>query len=275
MLILSLDQGTSSSRAILFNTQGELIAKEQIEFEQLYPQSAWVEHNPESIWESQFKAAQKVITKSKISADEILAIGITNQRETIIAWDKNTGKAICNAIVWQDRRTSKYCEELKQKNFQQLISDRTGLIIDPYFSASKIKWILNNIPLASSKAKSGDLCVGTVDSWLVWKLTEGKLHICDHSNASRTMLYNLKTLDWDPDLLDLFGVPKNILPKIVDSSGVLGETKLFGSKIPIASLIGDQQSALFGQLCFKPGMLKNTYGTGAFLMMNTGSKVIY
>ena len=271
--ILSLDQGTTSSRAILFDTRGTVVGVEQNEFDQIYPKAAWVEHNPQSIWASQIKAAKDVIKNCNLSSKDISAIGITNQRETTVVWDRKTGEPIYNAIVWQDRRTSKLCDELKEAGHAKTIKEKTGLVIDSYFSATKIKWILDNVDGARKKAEAGQLCVGTVDSWLVWKLTKGELHITDVSNASRTMLFNINSLEWDQELLDLFGIPKEILPQVRGSSEMYGKTTAFDSEITIASIIGDQQSALFGQLCIKPGMAKNTYGTGGFLMMNTGQEI--
>ncbi len=269
--ILSLDQGTSSSRAIKFNKKAQIIEIEQTEFKQYYPKDNWVEQSAEEIWESQLKVAQKTIGKD---INEIHAVGITNQRETTILWDKNTGKPIYNAIVWQDQRTHKRCGFLKIK-FKNIIHKKTGLIIDPYFSATKIEWILNNVEDAREKAKKGDLLFGTVDSWLIWNLTKGKLHITDVSNASRTMLFNINTLNWDNELLELFNIPRSILPTIVSSSDKYGYTHpdIFGKKILISGVAGDQQSALFGQTCFNKGSIKNTYGTGCFMLMNIGDKI--
>ena len=271
--ILSLDQGTSSSRAILFDEKTRLAYLEQAEFQQYYPKQNWVEQSAKEIWESQLEVTKKVIGDR---IHQIHAIGITNQRETTILWDKHTGEPVYNAIVWQDQRTSKRCDFLKH-DFQDIIHRKTGLIIDSYFSATKIEWILNNVEHARKKAEKGDLLFGTVDSWLVWNLTKGALHITDVSNASRTMLFNINTLEWDSDLLDLFNIPKSILPKVVSSSEVYGTThsSIFGKEIPISGIAGDQQAALFGQTCFEKGMIKNTYGTGCFMLMNTGSKVKY
>ncbi len=268
--ILSLDQGTSSSRAIIFDKETNIVNLEQTEFKQYYPKQNWVEQSPIEIWESQLEVAKKVIENNQ---EKIHSIGITNQRETTIIWDKNTGKAIYNAIVWQDQRTNKRCDFLKQ-DFQDIIHKKTGLIINPYFSASKIEWILNHIEGARQKAEQGDIIFGTVDTWLVWNLTKGKLHITDVSNASRTMLFNINTLEWDKELLELFNIPESILPKVVSSSEIYGKTHadILGKAIPISGIAGDQQAALFGQTCFDEGMIKNTYGTGCFILMNTGNK---
>jgi len=270
--ILALDQGTSSSRTILFDKNFNIVNSEQQEFTQIYPQSGWVEHNPEEIWESQINVARKVILKTKINPQEIAAIGITNQRETTIVWDKISGKAIYNAIVWQDRRTAGFCNQLKSENWAEKIHQKTGLIIDSYFSATKLNWILNNIENARQKAENNQLAFGTVDSWLVWKLTKGKCHATDFSNASRTMLYNIEKLEWDAELLNLFEIPKNILPEVKNSSCFYQNTdkEIFGVEIPITGIAGDQQAALFGQNCLNPGQAKNTYGTGCFMLMNTG-----
>ncbi|RKE78966.1 glycerol kinase GlpK [Chryseobacterium sp. AG363] len=275
-LILALDQGTTSSRAILFNHSGEIEYVSQKDFRQIFPTPGWVEHDPNEIWSSQISVAAEVIAKAGISGLEVAAIGITNQRETTIVWDKETGEPIYNAIVWQDRRTSKYCDELKDQGHAETIKEKTGLVLDAYFSATKLKWILDNIEGARQKAEEGKLCFGTVDTWLVWKLTRGKMFITDVSNASRTMLLNIHTLEWDNDLLELFDIPKNILPEVKQSSEIYGETAttLFSTKIPIAGIAGDQQAALFGQMCTTPGMVKNTYGTGCFLLMNTGTEAV-
>lgn len=275
-LILALDQGTTSSRAILFNHSGEIEYMSQRSFEQIYPTPGWVEHNPNEIWSSQISVAAEIIAQAGISGLEVAAIGITNQRETTIVWDKETGEPIYNAIVWQDRRTSKYCDELKAQGHAEIIQKKTGLVLDAYFSATKLKWILDNTEGAREKAEAGKLCFGTVDTWLVWKLTRGKMFITDVSNASRTMLLNIHTLTWDDELLELFNIPKAILPEVKQSSEIYGETAttLFSTKIPIAGIAGDQQAALFGQMCTKPGMVKNTYGTGCFLLMNTGKEAV-
>ncbi|MFP3832188.1 glycerol kinase GlpK [Chryseobacterium sp. SIMBA_028] len=275
-LILALDQGTTSSRAILFNHSGEIKYVSQKDFRQIFPTPGWVEHDPNEIWSSQISVAAESIAKAGISGLEVAAIGITNQRETTIVWDKESGEPIYNAIVWQDRRTSKYCDELKEQGHAEIIKEKTGLILDAYFSATKLKWILDNVDGAREKAEAGKLCFGTVDTWLVWKLTRGKMFITDVSNASRTMLLNIHTLEWDNDLLELFNIPKAILPEVKQSSEVYGETAttLFSTKIPIAGIAGDQQAALFGQMCTSPGMVKNTYGTGCFLLMNTGKEAV-
>ncbi|GEN67936.1 glycerol kinase GlpK [Chryseobacterium rhizosphaerae] len=275
-LILALDQGTTSSRAILFNHSGEIKYVAQKDFRQIFPTPGWVEHDPNEIWSSQISVAAETIAKAGISGLEVAAIGITNQRETTIVWDKETGEPIYNAIVWQDRRTSKYCDELKEQGHAEVIKEKTGLVLDAYFSATKLKWILDNVEGARAKAEARELCFGTVDTWLVWKLTRGKMFITDVSNASRTMLLNIHTLEWDNDLLELFNIPRAILPEVKQSSEIYGETAttLFSTKIPIAGIAGDQQAALFGQMCITPGMVKNTYGTGCFLLMNTGKEAV-
>jgi len=275
--ILSLDQGTTSSRAILFDHSGKIEGLAQQDFEQLFPQPGWVEHNANEIWESQWTSVIKALKKANVSADQITGIGITNQRETTVVWDRKTGVPIYNAIVWQDRRTSKYCDKLKNSGKTELFKNKTGLIIDAYFSGTKVKWILDNVPGARDRAEKGELCFGTIDSWLVWNLSGGKLHITDASNASRTLLFNINTLRWDDELLGLLEIPESMLPEVRQSSEVYGETEpgLLGRPIPIAGIAGDQQAALFGQLCTEKGMLKNTYGTGCFLLMNTGDKPVY
>ncbi|MCS3867943.1 glycerol kinase [Chryseobacterium ginsenosidimutans] len=275
-LILALDQGTTSSRAILFNHSGEIEFVSQKSFEQIYPTPGWVEHDPNEIWSSQVSVAAEVIAKAGISGREVAAIGITNQRETTVVWDRETGEPVYNAIVWQDRRTSKYCDELKEQGHAEMIKAKTGLVLDAYFSATKLKWILDTVEGAREKAEAGKLCFGTVDTFLVWKLTRGKMFITDVSNASRTMLLNIHTLEWDNDLLELFNIPRAILPEVKQSSEIYGETAttLFSTKIPIAGIAGDQQAALFGQMCTTPGMVKNTYGTGCFLLMNTGTEAV-
>jgi glycerol kinase len=273
--ILALDQGTTSSRAIVFDYHGSPVSVAQKEFSQLYPQPAWVEHDAGEIWSTQAGVALEAITRAGIDSSDLAAIGITNQRETTILWDKRTGRPVYNAIVWQDRRTADFCDNLKKEGCDGLIRQKTGLIIDAYFSATKIRWILDNVEDARSLANKGHLAFGTVDSWLVWNLTQGALHITDASNASRTMLYNIHTLEWDNELLQLFGIPRNILPDVRSSSEIYGSTrKLFPEPVPIAGIAGDQQAALFGQLCLHPGMVKSTYGTGCFMMMNTGNKPI-
>lgn len=272
--ILAFDQGTTSSRAIIFNNEGKAISTTQREFKQIFPKPGWVEHDPNEIWSTQIGVAAEAVSKSKLKSDDIEAIGITNQRETTIVWDKNTGEPIYNAIVWQDRRTSDYCDELREQGHEDMIREKTGLVIDAYFVATKVKWILDNIDGAKEKAKSGDLLLGTVDSWLVWNLTAGESHITDITNASRSMLYNIKELKWDQELLELFEIPTSMLPTVVESSGNLAITSgaIFSKKIPITGIAGDQHAALFGQMCLKPGMVKNTYGTGCFMLMNIGDQ---
>jgi len=276
--ILALDQGTTSSRAILFDHAGQIIQVAQKEFQQYYPHPGWVEHNAEEIWSSQYGVMAEVLAKSNIGSGSIAAIGITNQRETTIVWDRASGRPIHPAIVWQDRRTAAYCDQLKAEGHSPLIQERTGLVIDAYFSGTKLKWILDSVPGARARAKKGELAFGTVDSWLVWKLSGGKLHITDATNASRTLLLNIHTGAWDPDLLQLLDIPAAILPEVRDSSGVYGTSGTVmapGSGIPIAGMAGDQQAALFGQLCTQPGMVKNTYGTGCFMLMHTGEKAVH
>lgn len=274
--ILALDQGTTSSRAIIFNHSGDIIAISQKAFEQIFPKPGWVEHDPNEIWYSQASVAAETVAKAGLTGLDIAAIGITNQRETTIVWDRETGLPIYNAIVWQDRRTAKYCDGLKAQGLTQTIQEKTGLVIDAYFSATKIKWILDNIDGARARAEKGKLCFGTVDSWLVWKFTQGRQHLTDVSNASRTLLFNIKDMKWDEDLLKLFDIPASMLPEVKSSSEVYCETAttLFATHIPIAGIAGDQQAALFGQLCLHEGMAKNTYGTGCFLMMNTGGEPV-
>jgi glycerol kinase len=272
--ILSLDQGTTSSRAIVFDHAGGIVAVAQKEFPQIFPKPGWVEHDPREIWSTQAGVAAEALTKANVSAADVAAIGITNQRETTVVWDRTTGKPICNAIVWQDRRTSSICDRLRARKLDRLIRRKTGLVIDAYFSATKVQWILQNVKGARARAKAGELAFGTVDSWLVWNLTGGKVHVTDASNASRTMLFDISKGEWDDELLKIFGVPRSILPEVRSSSEVYGVTTLLGHPIPIAGIAGDQQAALFGQACTKPGMAKNTYGTGCFMLMNTGAKRI-
>ncbi|MGZ3566776.1 MAG: glycerol kinase GlpK [Gemmatimonadaceae bacterium] len=272
--ILSLDQGTTSSRAILFDHAGSIVAVAQKEFPQIFPKPGWVEHDPRDIWSSQAGVAAEVLTKASVGAVDVAGIGITNQRETTLVWDRFTGKPIHNAIVWQDRRTAGVCDRLRARKLDKMIRRKTGLVIDAYFSATKVQWILQNVGRARERAKAGDLAFGTVDSWLIWNLTGGKVHVTDASNASRTMLYDISKGDWDDELLKLFGVPRSMLPEVRSSSEVYGMTNLLGTPIPIAGIAGDQQAALFGQACTKPGMAKNTYGTGCFMLMNTGTKRI-
>ena len=274
--ILALDQGTSSSRAIVFDEKGSACAVAQREFRQIFPKSGWVEHDPHEIWSSQASVIAEAITMLDINGLNIAGIGITNQRETTIVWDSETEEPVYNAIVWQDRRTSDYCDELKNQGLTDMIRQKTGLIIDAYFSATKIKWILDNVPGARERAEKGKLMFGTVDTWLIWRLTRGEVHVTDVSNASRTMLFNINTLEWDQELLDLFNIPRSMMPEVKSSSEVYGHTKttIFAHKVPIAGIAGDQQAALFGQMCTEPGMVKNTYGTGCFLLMNSGEKPI-
>lgn len=273
--MLSLDQGTTSSRAIVFDSNGLPVSIAQKEFRQYYPKPGWVEHSPEEIWSTQVGVAMEAIAKAGIESRNIDGIGITNQRETTLVWDRITGEPVYNAIVWQDRRTADFCDQLKKDGYAKKILEKTGLIIDAYFSATKIRWILDNVPGACDKANSGTLAFGTVDSWLVWNLTKGSLHITDVSNASRTMLFNIHTLKWDEDLLKMFNIPLSMLPEVRSSSELYGYTKgHFSSAIPVAGIAGDQQSALFGQMCIDPGMVKNTYGTGCFLMMNIGTEPV-
>lgn len=274
--LMALDQGTTSSRAIIFDKKGQIVSVAQKDFKQYFPQSGWVEHDPHEIWTSQSSVMIESLVSKGIRADQIAGIGITNQRETTIIWDRKTGKAIHNAIVWQDRRTAAFCNELKEKGHAELIASKTGLIIDAYFSATKIRWILNNVDGARASAEAGELAFGTVDSWLVWNLTSGKNHITDITNASRTMLYNIHSQEWDQELLDLFEIPSSLLPEVKSCSEIYCETAgdVLSVKIPIAGIAGDQQAALFGQLCTEPGMAKTTYGTGCFLVMNTGKEAV-
>ena len=274
--ILAIDAGTTSSRAILFDKNAEPIQIAQYEFNQIFPKEGWVEHDALEIWNTQLKAVKDVINNSKIEPNQIDSIGITNQRETTVIWNKKTGIPVFNAIVWQDRRTANFCDQLKKNNKTELIQNKTGLVIDAYFSGTKIKWILDNDPSIRNQANNGELLFGTIDTWLIWNLTNGKTHITDPSNASRTLLYNIKEDDWDNELLSLFDIPKHILPKVVDSSSTSAyvDDKFFGVKIPISGIAGDQQAALFGQLCIDQGDIKNTYGTGCFCMMNTGKTFV-
>ena len=274
--ILALDQGTSSSRAIVFDHDGNICSVAQQEFTQYFPQPGWVEHNPMEIWSSEAAVIAEAITRMGINGKNLAAIGITNQRETTLVWDAETGAPVYNAIVWQDRRTSAFCDSLKEQGLVDKSREKTGLIIDAYFSGTKIKWILDNVPGARERAQAGQLRFGTVDSWLVWQLTRGEVHVTDVTNASRTMLFNINTLQWDQELMDLFGIPASLMPAVKSSSEVYGHTKttLFAHEVPIAGIAGDQQAALFGQMCTAPGSVKNTYGTGCFLLMNTGNKPI-
>ena len=272
--IMALDQGTTSSRSIIFDKDGGIVSLVQREFPQIFPKDGWVEHDPMSIWSTQIAACTEALMKIGGSWDEICGIGITNQRETVVVWDRKTGAPIYNAIVWQCRRTADYCEELKKRGYSDLIRQKTGLLLDPYFSASKIAWILDNVEGARERAERGELCFGTIDSWLIWMLTGGKVHATDYTNASRTMLFNINTLMWDEELLQIFNIPASMLPEVKPSSYIFGYTdpKILGDRIAIGGVAGDQQAALFGQCCFNPGELKNTYGTGAFLLMNIGEE---
>jgi glycerol kinase len=274
--ILSFDQGTTSSRAIVFDRSGAVISVAQKEFQQIYPQPGWVEHDPNEIWSSQISVASEAVIKAGLTVNDIIAIGITNQRETTVVWDKSSGEPIYNAIVWQDRRTALYCDQLKSDGLEQTIKEKTGLVIDAYFSATKLKWILDNVSGARQKARNGQLCFGTVDSWLLWKLTNGTVHATDVSNASRTMLCNIHTANWDEELLRVFDIPASMLPRIKSNSEVYGYTEkvLTGKGVAVSGMAGDQQAALFGQMCIHEGMVKNTYGTGCFMLMNTGNKPV-
>lgn len=274
--VLSIDQGTTSCRAIVFNEYGGIEGVAQKEISQIFPNPGWVEHDPEEIFLTQMEVIENVLIKNNILPQQIETIGITNQRETTVLWDKNTGKPVYNAIVWQSRQTEKICQELREKNLDEYIKENTGLIIDPYFSATKIKWIFDNVSGVKQKAEQGDILFGTIDTWLIWKMTEGKLHITDYSNASRTMIFNIKDLKWDEYLLENLDIPKSILPEVKMSSDLYGYTseRIFGSEIKISGIAGDQQSALFGECCFEKGAVKNTYGTGCFILMNTGKERI-
>lgn len=272
--ILSLDQGTTSSRALLFDADGEIKSIAQKEFKQIFPKTGWVEHCPNEIWSSQVSVAAEAMSSLGINGTQVSGIGITNQRETTIVWDRKTSEPIYNAIVWQDRRTSEFCDSLKEKGHEEMIRNKTGLVVDAYFSGTKVKWILDNVEGAREKAEKGELAFGTVDSWLVWKLTQGRTHITDITNASRTMLFNIHTTDWDDELLSLLDIPKSMLPSVKSSSEIYDytNTTFFASKVPIAGIAGDQQAAMFGQMCIEEGMVKNTYGTGCFILINTGDK---
>ncbi|HDR4372898.1 glycerol kinase [Bacillus thuringiensis serovar nigeriensis] len=275
--ILSLDQGTTSSRAILFNKKGEIVHSAQKEFTQHFPKPGWVEHNAQEIWGSILAVIATCLSEADVKPEQIAGIGITNQRETTVVWDKTTSKPIYNAIVWQSRQTAEICDELKEKGYGEMVREKTGLLIDAYFSGTKVKWILDNVEGAREKAENGDLLFGTIDSWLVWKLSGGKAHVTDYSNASRTLMFNIHDLQWDDELLEMLTVPKSMLPEVRPSSEIYGETidyHFFGQNVPIAGVAGDQQAALFGQACFGEGMAKNTYGTGCFMLMNTGEKAV-
>ena len=275
--IMALDAGTTSNRCILFNHKREIVSVAQKEFTQIFPEPGWVEHDAKEIWSTQLGVAVEAMSKAGVQADGIAAIGITNQRETTIVWDKKTGEPVYNAIVWQCRRTSGYCDDLKEKGLSGIIRQKTGLVIDAYFSATKIKWILDNVPGARRRAENGELLFGTVDTWLIWKLTKGRAHVTDYSNASRTMMYNINDLKWDEDILKELDIPSSMLPEVHASSEIYGmaDSSFFGGSIPVASAAGDQQAALFGQACFNKGDVKNTYGTGCFLLMNTGDKPVF
>ncbi|HQR21386.1 MAG TPA: FGGY family carbohydrate kinase, partial [Burkholderiaceae bacterium] len=272
--LLALDQGTTSSRAIVFDRSGRMVASAQKEFRQIYPQPGWVEHDAAEIWSTQLSCAQAALRQAGITAQSVAGLGITNQRETTVIWDRSTGAPIANAIVWQDRRTAGVCADLRERGLEQRVRSRTGLVLDPYFSATKIAWLLDHVPGARVRAERGELAFGTIDSWLIWNLTGGREHVTDVSNASRTLLVDLATLDWDDEMLAMFNVPRALLPRIAASSEVVGTTRpeLMGAPIPIAGNAGDQQAATFGQACFSAGMAKNTYGTGAFMLMNVGAQ---
>jgi len=274
--IMALDQGTTGSRAIIFNHSGSIVSTASKEFKQIYPKPGWVEHDPMEIWSSQVEVAKDALDKAGLEAVDIAAIGITNQRETTIVWDKKTGKPVYNAIVWQCRRTAPICDQLKKEGLAEIIQKKTGLVVDAYFSGTKVKWILDNVSGARGRAEKKELLFGTVDSWLIWNLTKGKTHVTDYTNASRTMLFNIHNLDWDEEILTELDIPREILPKVLSSSYIYGHTdkEIFGAEIPISGNAGDQQAALFGQVCYEPGMAKNTYGTGCFILMNTGEKIV-
>jgi len=274
--ILAIDQGTTSSRAIVFDHSGMMKGVAQQEFQQIFPQPGWVEHDPSEIWSSQLQVLNDALTNAGIGARDLAAIGITNQRETAVVWERQTGKPLCNAIVWQDRRTATICDDLKARDLEGMIRNKTGLVIDAYFSATKWKWILDNVPGAGEKARRGELAFGTVDSWLIWNLTGGKVHVTDVTNASRTMLFNIHTLEWDSELLDLFGIPRSVLPEVRSSSEIYGNSAegILSVPVPIAGIAGDQQAATFGQMCLSAGSVKNTYGTGCFILCNTGEKAV-
>jgi len=275
--VLALDQGTTSSRAIIFDKTSQIVSVAQKDFTQIYPKPGWVEHNADEIWATQIGVAAEAVAKAGIDASEIAAIGITNQRETTVVWDKHTGKPVYNAIVWQSRQTMAICDDLKAKGLEETFKHKTGLVVDAYFSGTKVKWILDNVPGAREQAEKGDLLFGTIDTWLIWKLTAGKVHVTDYSNASRTLMFNIRELKWDTELLEALTVPASMLPTVRPSSELYGHTDpnvFLGKAVPIAGAAGDQQAALFGQTCFKPGMAKNTYGTGCFMLMNTGDKLV-
>ncbi|KGQ55023.1 glycerol kinase [Gallibacterium anatis str. Avicor] len=275
--IIALDQGTTSSRAVLLDHNANIVGIAQREFTQIYPKTGWVEHDPMEIWATQSSTLNEVVAKTGITSDQIAAIGITNQRETTIVWNKNTGKPIYNAIVWQCRRTAEFCDQLKAKGYTDYIRNTTGLVVDPYFSGTKVKWILDNVEGAREQAEKGELLFGTVDTWLIWKLTQGRVHVTDYTNASRTMMFNIHTKQWDDKMLEILDIPRNMLPEVKNSSEIYGQTNIGGKggvRIPIAGIAGDQQAALYGHLCVNAGQAKNTYGTGCFMLMNTGDKAI-
>lgn len=274
--VLALDQGTTSSRAIVFDHSGRMAGVAQEEFKQIFPEPGWVEHNAMEIWNTQLDVLKRALSNAGVKASELAAIGITNQRETAVAWDRKTGTPLCNAIVWQDRRTAPFCDELKSRGLEGMIKHKTGLVIDAYFSATKWRWMLESVPGAREKAEKGELAFGTIDSWLIWKLTDGKVHVSDVTNACRTMLFNIHTLDWDPELLELFDIPVEVLPEVRSSSEIYGKvsTSFLPNPVPIAGIAGDQQAATFGQMCLSPGSVKNTYGTGCFILCNTGEKPV-
>jgi len=271
--VLALDQGTTSSRALLFDRHGAVRASAGREFKQYYPRAGWVEHDAEEIWQSQLEVAKAALAEARASAEDLAALGITNQRETVVLWERATGKPLYPAIVWQCRRTAALCDRIRQKGFDKVIRERTGLVTDAYFSGTKIAWLLENVPSARERAERGELACGTIDSWLIWRLTGGKVHATDFSNASRTLLFNIATLTWDKEILNYFGIPQSLLPAVKSSSEIVGETEVFGSRVPIAGVAGDQQASLFGHQCFMPGAVKNTYGTGCFLLMSTGHAI--
>ncbi len=274
--ILSLDQGTTSCRALLFNKSGEIVSKAQKEFRQIFPKPGWVEHDPNEIWSAQAGMAAEAVTRLGLNGSHIAGIGITNQRETVVVWDKESGKPIYNAIVWQDKRTAKYCDELREAGHETFVRERTGLLLDAYFSGTKVRWLLDNVDGTRKKAEAGQLLMGTIDTWLIWKMSAGELHVTDVTNACRTLFYNIHSLEWDQELLDLFEVPRSMLPEVKSSSEIYGHTRpnFFNRPIPIAGIAGDQQAALFGQMCTEKGMVKNTYGTGCFMLMNIGEQPI-
>src|SRR6516225_6904991 len=272
--LLALDQGTTSSRALVIDESGKVVATAQKEFTQIFPQPGWVEHDPNEIWASQIGVAADALGQAGASAKDVAAIGITNQRETTVVWDRKTSEPIHNAIVWQDRRTAPICDKMKADDLEPMITKKSGLVIDAYFSGTKVQWLLDNVPGAREKANRGELAFGTIDSWLIWKLTEGKVHVTDETNASRTLMYNIRNRSWDDQLLQILNVPRSVLPEVKSSSEVYGKTTGTLEGVPVAGLAGDQQAALFGQMCTKPGMVKNTYGTGCFMLINTGTDAV-